>query len=510
MKQLTSISIVLLVMSGLVVAEPGTRQVGTVAWKQISSTEFSGGTVVYANDHLVFLGNGGSGRVVDFQHSRGTDIGIQLNTVSGFSLPVEESEGQSRTVHAATSNNHDVWVFYRFTRRQPDGALRILHQLFHIDVSQPADPVIVSNDVMDNLFVGRRIGVSGDFLFTSSFGLGLSVLRVLPERRTEPVARLALNSETVAITLRENTLYAADHNRGLVCIDISDPLSPRVIGEANTGRTWDILVDEDLAYAITTTGIALVNVSDPAAPFVIGSSEFEYQGDTDGYGVLIEDQLLVLRDMVGGKPDRLEVYDVSEPRTPQLAQILPLDESKGRPLPIPGSSILMTPIGVAYDMAAPTEDVPDADGIFAAGTVTIPGTAWWNPDTGTIMGPRAGLWWSIETEQDRSLVPRRMSLALLGDTPFEEVTSNTIRSARLSREPLSTSVASDVLKPGTVVLFETPLGRPGKLVVERTYRLNETDNPSFSLLRNSWLSRLSAGDPLPFYHLGIRYVVYEE
>jgi hypothetical protein len=101
-----------------------------------------------------------------------------------------------------------------------------------------------------------------------------------------------------------------------------------------------------------------------------------------------------------------------------------------------------------------------------------------------------------------------MSVCLLENVAFDEVTPEMIADTELHGDPIETTIVSSVLKPGTVVAFRTPEGRLGKLLVTDIYDQNETWMPSFNAVPQAWRSRLRRGDARPFSHLGIRYVVF--
>ena len=506
MRQMVISVIMSALVVGSAVTEPSVRQVGSVAWQQVSTVEFSGGHVTQFGDYLVFFDDDGAGRVVRIRENGRTLLSARYDGIADFSLSVNESEGHARQVRGTARDGDGLWVVYRYRRAREDGVLQPLHQFFYIDLALPGRPRVVSSTVLEDLYAVRRLAASEGYLFASSFGLGVSVLSADPTVGPELLKQFHLNSETVSVTVTGDTLIAADHNRGIVSIDIRDPREPRVLGEVNTGRTWEVLVNGNTAYAVINSGVATVDITEPTSPQVLGKATFEYLGDTRGHGVLVDQRLAVFR-VIPRAPDRLEVYDVADVREPRLVRTLPVDEVEP-PLLIAGSSIVMTPLGVAYDFNAPASPENSDGAVFAEGELTIPATWWWNPDTGTLGGRYNGLWWAIKDSRRRELVPRNMSVRVLEDVTFDDVTREMIADTELHGDPIQTTLVSSVLKPGTVVAFRTPEGRPGKLLVTEIYDQNDTRMASFDVGPRDWRSRLRRGDSDPFSHLGIRYVVF--
>ncbi|NBC28663.1 MAG: hypothetical protein GVY29_01565, partial [Spirochaetes bacterium] len=323
MRQMAISLIMATVVVGTAVPEPSVRQVGSVAWQQVGTVEFAGGHVTQFGDFLVFFNDDGAGRVARIRKDRRTTLGLDYERMADFSLSVNESEGQARQVRGTARAGDGLWVVYRYRRAREDGVLQPLHQFFYLDLALPERPRVVSSTVLENLYSVRRLAVSDGYLFVSSFGLGVSVLSADPSVGPELLRQFALNSETVSVTVTGDTLLAADHNRGVVAIDIRDPRELRVLGEANTGRTWEVLVEGNTAYAVINSGVATVDITDPSSPQVLGEATFDYLGDSRGHGVLVGRRLAVFRRIPWPTPDRLEVYDVADRREPRLVRTLP-------------------------------------------------------------------------------------------------------------------------------------------------------------------------------------------
>jgi hypothetical protein len=104
----------------------------------------------------------------------------------------------------------------------------------------------------------------------------------------------------------------ADSNSGLQVVDISNPLSPHIIGSVDT-PDWakGIYVSGDYAYvADGDSGLQVIDISNPSNPSIIGSV------DTPGhaYDAFISGSYAYIADYLNG----LQVIDISDPLNPKI------------------------------------------------------------------------------------------------------------------------------------------------------------------------------------------------
>jgi hypothetical protein len=113
-----------------------------------------------------------------------------------------------------------------------------------------------------------------------------------------------------------NLIYVGDGPSGLTIIDASDRLNPQVLTHFDGGYTWDIAVNEDLAYIVNgfnnrgSPGFMVVNVSDPSDPDIISNS----QTDGDTTDIELVENLVYLVKNTGG----LRILDISNNSEPVL------------------------------------------------------------------------------------------------------------------------------------------------------------------------------------------------
>src|SRR6185436_5734824 len=120
-----------------------------------------------------------------------------------------------------------------------------------------------------------------------------------------------------------NLAYIANGFAGLAIVDISNPLSPTVVGSVSTGgEAVDVMVSGTTVYVANgTAGLSIVNAANPAAPIVVGSL------DTPGVarGVDVSASFVVIADDSPSAAAR--IIDVSVPTAPVLAGSVPLNGS---------------------------------------------------------------------------------------------------------------------------------------------------------------------------------------
>ncbi len=113
------------------------------------------------------------------------------------------------------------------------------------------------------------------------------------------------------VSARGNTVFVADGVGGLATVDVTDPASPKVLGQVITGgQARGVVLDGDIAYVASgSAGLVVIDVSDLANPTVIG------QADMPGTALRVD--YSEGRVFVAAWNDA-RVYDVSTPATPQF------------------------------------------------------------------------------------------------------------------------------------------------------------------------------------------------
>lgn len=109
--------------------------------------------------------------------------------------------------------------------------------------------------------------------------------------------------------------FVADDQSGLEVVDLSDPSSPRIVGNLDTaGISFQVAASGNLVYLIHYgSGLRIIDVSDPAAPRQVG-----FLSGSTYYGVAVEGTTVYLTIWTGDAQSGLRVIDASDPTAPRI------------------------------------------------------------------------------------------------------------------------------------------------------------------------------------------------
>lgn len=193
-----------------------------------------------------------------------------------------------------------------------DGQSLYLGQSFELAIFDRTQPLAPQQVAVLPLSVNEI--VAADALLYVGTRDGIAVVDAAVPAHAHVVAQRALRGTTTALSLHDDTLFAADA-RTLYRFDVTEPATPRLTGAlALDDRIHGVTLDGDRAYVATQQGLHVVT------------------GDADGLRVLaslataawqqravrVADHLF----MVGGAG--LTVVDVSAPAAPRMAGTLEL------------------------------------------------------------------------------------------------------------------------------------------------------------------------------------------
>ena len=115
------------------------------------------------------------------------------------------------------------------------------------------------------------VEVRDDYAYCS-FLNGLVILDVSKSDDPQMVSQLFLGGG-FGLDVAGGKAYIAAGERGLQIVDVSDPLSPFVLGVLETpGEAKDVVVTENRVYlAVGDAGLVVVDIADSASPSLVGS-----------------------------------------------------------------------------------------------------------------------------------------------------------------------------------------------------------------------------------------------
>ena len=206
-----------------------------------------------------------------------------------------------------------------------DGRMRALLQI--VDVTAPSTPKWLGvYDMVTSLAAIGDIAISNDLVFVTYVAGADTGFRIIDANEpSSPVLLGSFRTEVWAtdIAVSVNLAFVTDYSN-LQIVDVSDPTSP-VLRSAfrgdGWGRIYDVFVADGIAYMTGVRGstgadFACLDISNPIAPRLLGT--YDLPGWTDSsVGLHVSNGLAYVI------MDGLRVLDVSDPAKPTLAGFFP-------------------------------------------------------------------------------------------------------------------------------------------------------------------------------------------
>ena len=181
-----------------------------------------------------------------------------------------------------------------------------------MDFSKISNPEIIgSSNISESI---KYIYVNGNYAYICG-GTVFQVVNVSSPQL--PTLSGSLNSlkNAYSLSFSGTHIYIADSESGLYSVDISDPNSPRVVGEVETpsGRVQDVFISGSYAYlAAYDGGLVVVDITDPTDPTVASSLGLPDRA----IGIYIYQSYAFLAWTDSSYAGGLYVVDISDPNTP--------------------------------------------------------------------------------------------------------------------------------------------------------------------------------------------------
>jgi hypothetical protein len=191
-------------------------------------------------------------------------------------------------------------------------------ELSGVQVVDLSDPARADSVGMTTIFRGvQGLAVSGRYAYVTD---RWSVKIFDVSDAAKPKAVRMWNSPGGAprtIVIRGHTAYLTADNAGLFVIDITNPLSPSVVGSYKMPRfTYGLAVEGDYAYlANSDTGFHILDIRKPAAPALVASLKL----DGEPCGVAVRGDFAY----VASGPAGLQIIDIGQPAAPKVRGSFP-------------------------------------------------------------------------------------------------------------------------------------------------------------------------------------------
>jgi hypothetical protein len=179
-----------------------------------------------------------------------------------------------------------------------------------LDISDPTNPKAVGQLLTDGFVI--RVVVSGNYAYT------ISPFRIIDiSNPANPILvstfQLPAGYPPTAITVQGNYAYVGDFYGDVFIVDVSDPSNPQAIGRmlASGERVQSIVIQETMLYATTADGpgINVFDISNPNSPFSI---RLVPTGSQPGISLSINGSYLYF-----GTYGRLLMFNISNPSNPR-------------------------------------------------------------------------------------------------------------------------------------------------------------------------------------------------
>ena len=153
-------------------------------------------------------------------------------------------------------------------------------------------------------------------LAAAGAGLALSCGAAQFDWIANPIGSYDSKSYVHDVAISGRYAYVAERADGLLVLDISDPASPRLVGQAHTsGLALRVALAQPYAYLANDAGLLVVNIEDPTDP-----RQLTQISTTKAESVAVEGDHAYVADGSGG----LRVFGLEHPEAPNLIATYPL------------------------------------------------------------------------------------------------------------------------------------------------------------------------------------------
>lgn len=160
----------------------------------------------------------------------------------------------------------------------------------------------------------NSVAVSGDFAFVAAGGAGLQVVNLSPDRTTPAIAAsLTIPGNANDVVVAGNLAYLAMGTAGLAVVDVTNPLTPHLLGSVSTaGNALNVAPRGTTVFVANGNSLVLVDVTNPAAMSIIKSVPLS--GTVWGVDVDADRHLAAVAAGISG----IFMLDVTNPAAPAV------------------------------------------------------------------------------------------------------------------------------------------------------------------------------------------------
>ncbi|MHA1228344.1 MAG: LVIVD repeat-containing protein [Candidatus Hodarchaeales archaeon] len=143
------------------------------------------------------------------------------------------------------------------------------------NISTPSDPVYISEFATDGEV--NQIAIYGSYAMIGKWHTSLTVYNISDINNPVKIGtnQYLQDGHYQRILIRNDTIYAACYNKGLVILDCKDPSSVKYICSLGyAGIYGDVEANGEILYAVNGKTIEIFNFSDPWSPQLISKTNF--------------------------------------------------------------------------------------------------------------------------------------------------------------------------------------------------------------------------------------------
>jgi hypothetical protein len=190
-------------------------------------------------------------------------------------------------------------------------AVVLAYEYLHVlDITEVTNPSLLGSVSLPN---GYSMALAGDLAFIAAGSYGLLVADISDPVSPALIGELGVEGIAVGIAVSGDHVYMADMYRGLHVIDVSDPTAPDSLTTIPPPTEWDEVRDVDVqgAYAYVavlaeTDAFWVMDIADPTDPQLVATAPIAW-----AQTVFVSGDLAF-----AGGPAGLRIIDITDPLVP--------------------------------------------------------------------------------------------------------------------------------------------------------------------------------------------------
>jgi hypothetical protein len=142
-----------------------------------------------------------------------------------------------------------------------------------LDMSNVAEPIVISSYSLGTAQVNHRISVIGSYAYITVRDVGIRILDISDETSVIDVGTYRMKTIPVGLISKDHYIYIAEWYGDLEIVDVANPAMPIQVSVYNAEDRINgmHIVDNYLFLTAGSSGLQVINISDPGAPYMVSS-----------------------------------------------------------------------------------------------------------------------------------------------------------------------------------------------------------------------------------------------